>query len=159
MDSLSRKLHMKFWLFLLPKSHLCIRSLILLLRFSVSIVIVELVNGFQNTALNNNWLFTNVISYGYMNGDGLAFSGTTVSSREAHYGLPKPFIGRTILHTFDNVTGATEYLQKISRTTGGNPLLADARGGLRVLECSSVKCVVLHPDKGYVGTMSIPLVT
>ena len=87
-----------------------------------------------------------------MNGDGLVFSGTTVSSREARYGLPKPFIGRTILHTCDNVTDATEFLQKVPRTTGGNPLLADARGGLRVLECSAVKCAVFLPDKGYIAS-------
>lgn len=87
-----------------------------------------------------------------MNRDGLVFSGTTVSSREVRYGLPKPFIGRTILHNCDNVDSATEFLQNVPRTTGGNPLLADARGGLRVLECSAVKCAVFHPEKGYVAS-------
>jgi len=47
---------------------------------------------------------------------------------------------------------ATEFLQNIPRTTGGNPLLADARGGLRVLECSAIKCVVLHPEKGCIAS-------
>ena len=87
-----------------------------------------------------------------MNGNGLVFSGTTVSSREASYGLPKPFISRTILHNCDNVIDAAKILQNFPRTTGGNPLLADARGGLMVLECSAIKCAVLHPDKGYVAS-------
>jgi len=87
-----------------------------------------------------------------MNGRGLVFSGTTVSSREVSFGLPKPFIGRIILHNYDNVIDATEFLQNVPRTTGGNPLLADARGGLRVLECSSIKCAVLYPEKGYIAS-------
>lgn len=87
-----------------------------------------------------------------MNGNGLVFSGTTVSSREVSYGLPKPFIGRTILHNCDTVIDATEFLQNVPKTTGGNPLLADARGGLRVLECSAIKCAVLTPEKGYVAS-------
>lgn len=87
-----------------------------------------------------------------MNEDGLVFSGTTVSSKEANYGLPKPFICRNILKTCDNVIDATAFLQNVSRTTGGNPLLADARGGLQVLECSVAKCVDLHPEKEYVAS-------
>jgi isopenicillin-N N-acyltransferase-like protein len=87
-----------------------------------------------------------------MNGDGLVFSGTTVSSKEVSYGIPKPFIGRIILQNYDNVINATDFLQSAARTTGGNPLLADARGGILVLECSTVKCAVIHPEKGYVAS-------
>lgn len=87
-----------------------------------------------------------------MNEDGVVFSGTTVSSREVRFGLPKPFICRTILQTCNNVIDATEFLQNVPKTTGGNPLLADARGSLQMLECSSAKCIVHHTDKGYIAS-------
>src|SRR5659263_19402 len=87
-----------------------------------------------------------------MNGDGLVFVGTTVSSRQVSYGLPKPFISRIILHNCNNVEEATAILMNSPRTTGGNVLLADARGGMRVVECSSVKCAVINPENGYVAT-------
>lgn len=87
-----------------------------------------------------------------MNEDGLVFSGATVSSRETHYGLPKSFISRNILQTCNSVIDATEFLQNIPKTTGGNPLLADVRGCLQVLECSADKCIVLHTGKEYVAS-------
>jgi predicted choloylglycine hydrolase len=86
-----------------------------------------------------------------MNQEGLVFIGTTVSSRQVSYGLPKPFICRSILRNCNNVKEATEALLDFPRTTGGNALLVDASGDLRIAECSSVKCAVIYPEKGYVA--------
>lgn len=86
-----------------------------------------------------------------MNREGLVFTGTTVSSRQASYGLPKPFISRTILHDCSNATDATRVLLDFPRTTGGNVLLADASGSLRAVECSAAKCAVIYPENGYVA--------
>jgi len=85
-----------------------------------------------------------------MNQEGLVFTGTTVSSRQVSYGLPKPFICRSILHNCSNVKEATKALLDFPRTTGGNALLADASGGLRIAECSSAKCAIIFPENGYV---------
>ncbi len=86
-----------------------------------------------------------------MNREGLVFTGTTVTSRQASYGLPKPFISRTILHNCSNVTDATRVLLDFPRTTGGNVMLADASGNLRAVECSAAKCAVIYPENGYVA--------
>lgn len=87
-----------------------------------------------------------------MNRDGLSFSGTTVSSKEVRYGVPKPFLGRSILHNCSNVTEAADVLGDAPRTTGGNAMLADASGGLNIIECSAVKCALIGPQNGFVAS-------
>lgn len=87
-----------------------------------------------------------------MNQDGLSFSGTTVSSREARYGVPKPFLGRSIMHNCSNVHEAARALRDAPRTTGGNAMLADAHGGMQIIECSAVKCALIEPQNGYVAS-------
>ncbi len=82
-----------------------------------------------------------------MNQDGLVFSGTTVSSKKVKYGVPKPFLGRTILNTCSTAEQAVDCLLKAPRTTGGNAMFLDAVGGFYVVECSAEQCAVIHPEK------------
>jgi isopenicillin-N N-acyltransferase-like protein len=84
-----------------------------------------------------------------MNEDGLVFSGTTVSSKKVKYGVPKPFLGRSILNTCTTAKQAVDCLLKAPRTTGGNAMLLDAEGGFYIVECSAEKCAVLHPEQHY----------
>jgi hypothetical protein len=87
-----------------------------------------------------------------MNRDGLSFSGTTVSSKEVRYGVPKPFLGRSILHNCSNVIEAANVLGDAPRTTGGNAMMTDASGGLQIFECSAVKCALIGPQNGFVAS-------
>lgn len=87
-----------------------------------------------------------------MNEDGLSFSGTTVSSRDVRYGVPKPFLGRSILHRCSNVTEAREALMAAPRTTGGNAMLSDASGDVQIIECSAAKCALMNPHNGFVAS-------
>jgi hypothetical protein len=82
-----------------------------------------------------------------MNEHGLVFSGTTVSSKKVKYGVPKPFLGRTILNTCTTAKEAVDCLLKAPRTTGGNAMLLDAQGGFYIVECAADRCAVLHPEK------------
>lgn len=84
-----------------------------------------------------------------MNQDGLVFSGTTVSSKKVKYGVPKPFLSRSILGNRTTAQEAVDCLLTAPRTTGGNAMLLDAQGGFYIVECAADRCAVLHPEKPY----------
>lgn len=85
-----------------------------------------------------------------MNVHGLAVADTHVPSTDIGIGLPRFSL---MLHVLENCTSVAEsltYLRSVPRMGFGNLVLADAAGGMAVVECAHSRLEVLPANAGYV---------